>query len=415
MPIDPAAPPPAGRRWFVVAMTLASGLGLVKGFVFAGLLGAEDFGRYGLVLLITQFSLYLTSWGVLNALTFGLPPMFGRRDPGTADEMDRGLGAVLIACPLTVAAYLAALAVADGAGADATPALWIAGAAALVSTPCEFYLLLVRVQRRLRALASLYLLRAVAVLVLGGAGAAIVGFEAVVAAEIVGMVLVVVISQGRLTPDTRPRRPSRETLRRLVRAGAPIALSNLLVAATVTLDRFFVAAARPDELGQYVFAALAVTVWLAITGIAGQMAMPQLLYEYGGGLPLSGLRRRTARLVGLGAAAGLAGLALLLAVRGPVGEALFPQFTRGLELMPILYAGGLLTFVAFYGFILQELRPRLATVATGAGALVQCAGGVALAASDASLTAYAWLFVAAQLTATVLLLALTERAIRATI
>jgi O-antigen/teichoic acid export membrane protein len=401
------------RRAFVALMLVASTIGTAKGFLFARLLDVEAFGLYGLVLLVVQFSLFITTWGVLNALTFRLPEAYGRKDKWVGREIDNAFASVLATTAATVAAFLALLQVVP-LRVDYKIALSLGGLGALLYTPLEYLLLVLRVQRRVLPLGLTYLVRSTCAVALGTVGAVVAGFEGVVAGEIIAMALAVYFASGRWLTTLRPRIPNPRWVLSLMRVGLPLAFANLLVACTFTVDRFFVAAALPAELGQYIFGSLVVTVWIAVIGIAGQMTMPQLLFDYGAGLHLLGLRRKALSLMLLGLAAGLASVIALI-VSAPLIEQLFPRYASGVHILPILDLGGTFGFISFYGFLLQKLRPLLATAAAAIGAGVQIVGGFVLLMSHPTLEGFAWLFVAAQAVTALGMLLGTEWQIRRTL
>jgi hypothetical protein len=96
--------------------------------------------------------------GWFNALTFGLPEAYGREDKCVAREIDNALGSVLATTAVTVAAFLALLQVVPFDGGYRT-ALSLGGLGALLYTPLEYLLLVLRVQRRVLPLGLTHLVR----------------------------------------------------------------------------------------------------------------------------------------------------------------------------------------------------------------------------------------------------------------
>jgi hypothetical protein len=117
------------------------------------------------------------------------------------------------------------------------------------------------------------------------------------------------------------------------------------------------------------------------------------------------LRRQAIRVSATIAGAGTLGLLVLLAIVGPLKDGALSSYRQGLEIAPILYAGGLLLILAFPGFILHAIRPGFSLLASGAAATVS-AGTCALmlGLGNPSLADFAWAFVAGQATS---LLAIT--------
>lgn len=379
-----------------MAMAATSVIGLGKTVLLAKILGADDLGSYGLTMLVAQFGVYLGNWGILSAVSNQLPVALGRADPGTDDLFDRSLGAMLISSLVTAAVYLFIVLIFVDPSTEAQTVLVLAAVVTLATSVGEYALLLLRVQRRLAALGGTYLLRAVSTVLLAAGAGALLGYAGAVCAEIVGMVAAVTFARVRWLRGIRPRMPSLGRMRWLVRWGGPLMVANLIIVTSSTVDRLFVAAALPDEFGQYVFATLIVTMWLAISGIVSQAQAPQLLYELGAGLSLPDLRRKALRVNAWVAAGGGLGLAVLIPLVNLLKSRGFSEYEAGLEIMPILYAGGLLNMLSFPGFILHALKPSYSTLGAATAATVAVVGGFILTAGEGTLAQFAWLFVCSQ-------------------
>jgi O-antigen/teichoic acid export membrane protein len=380
---------------FAVLMGIASVIGLVKTAVLAKVLGVEDLGLYGLAVLVTQFGVHLGNWGILSALNNQLPLALGRGEERTPELVGRALGAVILASALTGALYLLAVLALPGSE-DVRSALAVALSLAVATTLFEFVLLLLRVERRLLPLGAIYVVRAMLAVVLGAVAGAIWGFTGVIAVEVALLVAITLAARRLWLPAVRVARPRAAETRWLVSRGAPIMLANLIVVGSASIDRVFVAAVLPDELGQYIFATIVVTAWLALSGILAQALAPKYLFEHGAGLELSAIRRKALRVMGLAGAGGLIGFPILLLAVGALRSGAYSEYRTGLDVMPILYLGGLLNLLAFPGFLLAALRPSLATAAATAGAVVSLGAGAVLTTLDPSLSDFAWAFVASQ-------------------
>jgi hypothetical protein len=393
-------------------MALASLLGLLKGFVYAKVLGADHLGNYGLVVLVTQFGVYLANWGILSALGNQLPMALGRGDPGADELTDRSLGALAFTWAVTAALYLIVVAIVGPSDADVRLALVASAVITAATTLCEFYFLLLRVERRLVPLAGMYLLRAVAAIAIGAAAGALWGFPGVVAGELAALLLAVVVARRGWLRRVHVRRPVAGPTAWLIRRGAPLTFANVLIAATFAIDRIFVATSLPDEFGQYTFASFVVVAWVAIVGMLNQAAAPQLLFEYGAGATLRNVRWRALRIVALCGLAALAGFVALIALSAAVRDGLLSEYGPGLDAMPIMYLGGVVSMAALPGFLLHAVRPSLSMLAAALGAVTGVVGGALLAAGDPTINDFAWLFVAAQGVTTVTMLIAVEWLVR---
>jgi hypothetical protein len=101
------------------------------------------------------------------------------------------------------------------------------------------------------------------------------------------------------------------------------------------------------------------------------------------------------------AAAGAACLLLLLLITAIARRTGFSEYRPGLAIMPILFAGGVVSVMAAYEIILLVSRRfYLTMITTSAGAVVAVVGGFVISASSPSLHDYAWLFAVSQAVST---------------
>ena len=390
-------------------MSLAAAVGLAKNLVYAGVLGVEELAYYGIVLLVLQFGVYVSNWGILNGLNYELPVAYGRgdRDPDTAAE--RALGALLATSGATALIYLLGVLALEGPG-DSRLALSLAALLVLATTVGEFFILMLRVRRQLVPLSIGSLVRALALLVGGALAGAAFGFVGVVLAETAALLAVTVLLRTLWLPGLRPRRPARAETIELMRVGLPLTISNVLVAGIFTLDRIFVAVSLPtDDFGQYTFASIVVVAAFAASGILSQLVAPQVLYEHGAGLALRDLRLRMLRITAAIAALSVIGFGVLVGLTELASHGVFEEYSAGLDTMRILYLGGVLAVLNIYGVALWAARRFMLVMwVTAVGVLVALAGGLVLVAGDPTIEDFAWLFVAAQATSTIGMAIATE-------
>jgi len=392
-----------GRRTgltYVGLMTAAAAIGFIKLLVYAKVLGATGFGYYGYVLLVLQFGLYASNWGILNGLNVELPMLYGNAR-GSPDRLARGaLSALALTATATSLVYLVVVAAASPRDPNVETALLLAAALTLLSTLSEFYILILRARRRLVPLSITYVLRAALAVVMGAAAGALWGYRGVIGAELLALLLVIAVAIRIWVPDLLPARPVRSQVTGLIRAGIPLMLSNLVVAGSLTIDRIYVATSIPAQFGQYTFATIVVTASVAVSGMLNQAVAPQLLFERGGGLSLRGIRRRLLRISGAIVVAGGIGLGLLLLAAATLRGGLLSEYSTGLGAMPVLWVGGIASILAIYGTLLLAARRFVLTmVATFLGMVVALVGGWAVARSDPTVVGFAWVFTASQLVA----------------
>ena len=392
------------RRLFVGVLAVASAFGMAKGIIFAKILGADQLGYYGIVLIVTTLGVTVAGGGVHGALNGRLPIAYGRRDADVPELVDQALGALTLSAAATALVYLALVAGLRPSDPDRTLALVLAAGLTVAATWNEFFILLLRVERQLPALSGMYLARASLAIVVGAVTGTVWGWEGVVASEFVALVVTSLISRRVWLATVRPRRPSLDRMRWLWRWGIPVTFTNLIFVATFAADRVFVAGALPGQLGQYTFASFVVTAALAVSGMLSQIFGPQLLFELGAGMSLAELRGRVLRIEATVAAVGVVGLVVTVLLARALGHGAFAEYGPGLRIVPMLYAGGLLYVLAFPGYLVQALTPALSTVAVSVGAGVVTVGGVILTATAPTLGGYAWLFVGGQVASAAVLL-----------
>jgi O-antigen/teichoic acid export membrane protein len=247
----------------------------------------------------------------------------------------------------------------------------------------------------------------------GTAAAIAFGYRGVILAELGALLVTLFIARRLWLDPIGVRRPSWSATKALVRAGSPLMLANVIVTMAFAADRLFVAAALPEDFGQYAFAALVVVAWIAVTAMLEQAVAPRLLREYGAGMKLREVRRQALRVALAIATAGLVGLIALLAIVGPLERGFLAEYGDGLETMPILYAGGLLLILSFPGFILHAVRPSFSLIASSLAATVSIgAAALLIWLADPALTDFAWAFVAGQAAALVAITVALEIEVR---
>lgn len=378
-------------------LAAASVLGLLKTLLLAKVLGADDLGLYGVVLILLPLGTYVATAGSLPALGVQLPLAFGAGSRDAPALRDRSLGLILCTATVAIATYLLVVAALSTAGGGMRTALMLAAGTVALNAVFEFYLTVLRATVRLVSLAGAYFARSALALAATVAGGAAFGYAGAIVAEIAAFAVTIAVIARYVEPSTRPRRFVARDAARLIRTGIPLSASTFLLAVAVFADRWFVAATMPDELGQYTFASVVTVAWLAATGFVAQAVGSSALHAFGSGVPLQEVRRRLARATAGVLGIGLIGLPVVLVVTDVADERLFHGYGPGLSIMPILYLGGALSAVSIYGFLLLAAE-RFARVATAslAGAVTALGSSLAVAVAGASLEGFAWCFVGGQ-------------------
>ncbi|HEV2060387.1 MAG TPA: hypothetical protein VGR11_13610, partial [Solirubrobacteraceae bacterium] len=164
---------------------------------------------------------------------------------------------------------------------------------------------------------------------------------------------------------------------------------------------------------QYTFASVVSVAWFATTGFIVQAVGASALHAFGAGRPLLVIRRHLTRVTAALLSAALLGLPVVIVGTRALQHAGFAAYAPALDIMPILYAGGALSAVSIYGYVLLALRRfPLVMMATGVGVVVALAGGFILVLGDPTIADFAWLFLASQLTTASFTIAAGEFVVR---
>src|SRR3954466_7118745 len=220
----------------VVSRVANLALGIVVTALLVRTLGAGGFGKWTTMLTVFQLLAYFTSFG-LQAVTV----REAASDPEHADDWIGALISIqlLMCIPVSIVGLVALLAVSD----DAT--MTLAGVVLLLQTPLGIGSSLqvvhqLRMDNRvpMAILTANSLLWGAAVLIVNLAGGGLVALAVALTAttactSLLQLVLAVRLQHFRL-------RPSRHAMARLVRVGAPLGISGLLIIAYARIDQIIV-------------------------------------------------------------------------------------------------------------------------------------------------------------------------------
>jgi O-antigen/teichoic acid export membrane protein len=397
---------------YVSLIVMGSAIGFARYAVYAKILSVDAFGYYGLILLVLPFGVYIAHWGLLNTLNVELPIAYGRGEEGLKAIEDRALGAVLVTSAVSSVAYVAVLQFVGFRDEDVKTALLLAAGAVFATIISEFYILMLRVRRELVRLGSVYFIRASAAFCLGTLGAVLWGYEGAIALEIAAATIAVFV--GAAWVRVFPRRPFVTETAARIAAGFPLLIADLMFAMRYATDRWFVAIALPDELGQYTFASLIVIGSFVVYAVLYNAFVPQLLYEHGAGLNLLGLRARARRLALTVIAVGAAGFPIIVGLSDWLSRGIFEEYAPALHIVPILYVGAVASLLPLYSVVVLAIRRfSLAMISTGCGAAVAVVGGFVILSQSPSIRSFAWLFLISQIVGAAAAIAVSEWAAHA--
>jgi len=314
-------------------MLAAGAFGVAKVGVYALVLGPAAFGELTFALLIATFLVFGVSRGLIEGMALRLPALYGAGQPALARALGR---AGVAACVLPTAAT----AVIVGALALFGPGALIAVLAALLAgSTCMLSILLTDSRSRgdMTAFGVASLQRVAAGLILGLGGAAFAGAAGALVGEIAGQFLIgawllCLLRRAQASSD------SAHSLVPEVRAqGRGLMLHQLSLVAQQNLERYFVIAAFGSAgLGQYSFAALAISVAALVHGAIYQHVGPEALRRQAQGVDLSVSLQHSGR-VALWTSLTFAAAGCMVAfAAAELPSAMLAQYREGLTIMPIL-------------------------------------------------------------------------------
>jgi O-antigen/teichoic acid export membrane protein len=385
-------------------MVTSAAASLSKWFVFARILGSDDFSYFALLELIGAYGLYFGSLGLLEGASRTVPLLRGCGRERAARALATKATASLMVLSSAVASVFALGAWAVTSDHTLSVMLTLGGLYVIAN---NLFLigtaLLVSFDRPL-AFAVAMLVKNGGTLVFGGLLGSVYGLFGVICAEIAVAASVAVwcLISGRTLKGMRFGRLRR--LRGLFAVGLPLMANNLVQNLTRNIDRLVVGAALGIlAFGQYTFAMVIAMAGGVALNILSQYITPRLCYVYGAKVDHDTIIRQLDTLVcGLLALAMLGALPFVWMI-DRFGLLIFPEFSMGLALMPIIYIGAALQTAQLYQGILtawaEGWRLTRQAVFVGTFALAACGLGLTIGAGAEY---FAWVFVAHRLIAAIL-------------
>jgi O-antigen/teichoic acid export membrane protein len=371
-------------------------LGIAKAFAYAKVLGSEALGYYALSVVFSSYWQSCAELGICRGLECRLPTLYGS---GSFDEghrlRDQAAAALLALTAVLLPLLAVILAVLPTAVGPARSVFLLAGMMSSATLFVGLVAVDLRSAGRLGSLGWMGCWRTLGNVSVGVTAAVTWGVPGLLIAESLVAVAVCCVYARRLASPLRWRWDSWQAVRALAGTGLPVAGRNLLNSLCRTLDRWCVPlVVGMVEFGQYAFAMLVVSagnlVFTAVWSHVGPLAARQ----FGRDRDLSaalGLLTRWACLLGLVAVA--LWLPFVWTTRTVVAWG-FGQYSRGGDLMAILYWGGALQTIALFDWIamaVERTRPLLAVTVLGTLVTVGCY--LAAIQQRVDVETFAWIFV----------------------
>ena len=384
--------------YYTLLMGGAAVLSVAQSLLFAKALSPDEFGFYTIAAVVVSYGVVLQG-GMLSGLAQSLPVAIGAGDAAGAAALVRSVRRALSYLS-SAAVGLATVVVLLHTGAvEPRIAMWLGVVVAATDQPFQLGMIRLRSARRVLAFPLVLLAQKTILVIVGASAAVFFGYKGPLVAWSVANLLLAVIVSRVLHDNAAPAgEPDRRVLRGLVVAGVPIVLAGFLDNFRLSLDRVFIASiATPAELGLYHFAATPLALGLVATGIINQYTSPQLLHEYGGGLPLRSVFLRSIRIAAALAVGATAVGAGLLVVAAPSIAYALPAYQGSVPLLPFFVAAMVfaVTTSAVGVTIIAARRQLLHLACSLSSAVVSAIGYVVVRRAGGDLAAYATIAVLA--------------------
>jgi O-antigen/teichoic acid export membrane protein len=376
-------------------MLLASGFGLLKGFVFAHVLGDKGFGYYALMLLAAAYGQYLCTLGVADGVGRELPIRYGSGDIKGANRIrNRAVSTTLAIASSIGAIYIVVISLIK----IETPTR-LALAMALPFVACNVLfnnsLLDLRGRQQNVTYALLFMARNGAALVLGVLAALSFGLFGVLAVECLVSLLGFACFVFWLSSSFRFDFSGLHETTQVAKIGLPFMLNSLVKNTSRSIDRWFVGIGFGIAvLGKYAFVLLIANIGIVIATIMDQFFLPRLLYDYGAGKSdLRGFFRVVQEIMLVIALAGAVGFVPFMIAYRYFTSHYFVQFHETATLASIVYVGTVFQTMNLFEWVsvgsgrgapLLGVNAVVAAVIAGAAATAFCL--------HAELVQFAWIF-----------------------
>jgi O-antigen/teichoic acid export membrane protein len=389
-------PSRASLAGYYVAMGSAGVLGLLKGLLYARILGSEEMGFYSLYTLIASYGAYVCTLGLYRGLDCVLPAQYGAGADREADRIRNGAAGVILILSL---AFLLLFSAGSGILLPARfrrPSM-APVAASLTVTTVLFGLAVQELRSRKKTLAMALIVCVKSVLVVGLAPllALWYGSVGILFMESLISLLVFAFAAKVTCRDFRFTVVRMHELKPLLMVGVPLTLNYFVTDLLLSLDRWCVASTFGIvSLGQYSFALLLVSGGEIVRNTVWSHIGPHAANQFGVDRDAKAFMNRLHR---LSLALILMFIAGWLPFRYAVHQIIphyFKEYLQSGELMSVLYWGVCIQVLDQYEWVpmtfLKTGRLLFLTV------LVACATGVLFAVAIAwawPLAAFAWIYV----------------------
>lgn len=387
----------SGIAYHYVFMALGGGLGLIKGFLYAGVLGDEAMGYYALAILIANYTEPFSHFGLYRGLECFLPSLYGAGKYVEVERLRNQVAGFILL--LTIGFFvLTSIAVAfhpsENLGIKA--ATLMAGCIAASSLFFSFAAQDLRSRKSTVLHSIIIFAKFAAQLTLGVAAAYRYGYMGILITESAVNIFIFALMAKFWCRNFRFDFSGLFKLRNVFRVGIPLTLKNTISSLALHLDRwcvlflFGVAA-----FGQYAFAMLLVSGGLLLQNIITSHVGPHIIYAFG---QRPDLRPSLHYLYRASLCIILVFALSWLPFNYMINNLLplyFPEYSEGTKLLPVFYWGTLFQVLSQYEWIPMavKLTDVLLCMTLATTVLIGLMYGVGVL-FEWSMVAFAWIFVA---------------------
>lgn len=269
---------------YIVIMSFAAMIALVRGFIVAGILDLPSFGLYATIVAVGMFSSALVSFGEIERTIKTFPRLWvvERHRRSVVDRADESAWVIILRAATLFVFFLTCTFV-DAIRSVAQTGMFVA-LIALSAALSSLYASAIRATGDVELLARNTFFRALIVLVFGLSGAYYFSWQGAILGEVLATIVGVLITRYSVVEKTISSAKNNGYIRENDGVTSPfdsglwLFFAALLASAPVYLDRAFVASVFGTAMvGTFGFLMLFVTGANTFTGIIAQKVGPQLI------------------------------------------------------------------------------------------------------------------------------------------
>jgi len=335
-------------------MSVSAVSSFVKVSVFAKVLGAADFSYYAFLEIVLAYGQYAGTCGLLEGLNRQLPIYLSKAKDESAKKLAgeaAGIIGILSISAFTLYSAIVSFLLNDNA--KFTESLILCGAIAIINNFFLLYNLVLVAHQRTTLFAGIMACKNILTVSAGVLLASTFGLWGIFCAEamvILTLTLIIIFASKQIKYI---RFSFHKKLLNTFKVGFPMMLGSLTTSIGRNLDRVTVAYSLGAIIfGQYSFAMIPVSGGIICSNILIQYLTPRVCFAIGKGSSLLSQRKRIDRVVLALLIGSVAFYPFFYFLTIELQKTIFSDFQLGLQLMRILYFGGMLQIFVVYQSLL---------------------------------------------------------------